>query len=257
MSRIVIHAGFHKTGTSSLQAGLDAARGALRPHAKIVLARGMEGLLHATRAYATLPEPLALAKVAARAEAFAQGLAGVKGRALILSAEELTGHLPGRAGIDSYAAAPALLAELTAALLRRFPRADLHLALTTRDAEPWLRSAHWEHVKSASMTEDYEGFAARLRPAADLAAAARAIADHLPHPVHAIPLETTPDLREALLRLALIPEDVIAALPPLPHRNAARPEALDDLLHINRTIPDRTARRDAKKARLRQAATKP
>ena len=45
-----------------------------------------------------------------------------------------------------------------------------------------------------------------------------------------------------------------AALPPLRHRNAARPSALDDLLHINRTISDRAARRDAKTARLRQAA---
>lgn len=250
MSRIVIHAGFHKTGTSTLQAGLDAARGALRPHAKIVLARGMQDLMHACRAYSTLPEPLSLAKVAARADAFARGIAGLKGRALVLSAEELSGHLPGRPGIDSYAAAPALLAELTAALARRFPRAAIHVALTTRAAEPWLRSAHWEHVRSAAMTEDAASFAARLRPAADLSAAAAAVAAVLPHPVHRLPLETTPDPRAALLRLAGVPEAALAALPPLEHRNAA----LDDLLHINRTISDRAARRDAKTARLRQAA---
>jgi len=167
MSRIVIHASFHKTGTSTLQAWLGAARGPLRPHAKIVPARGMQALLHACRACSTLPEPKSPAKVAARAEAFARGIAGLKGRALILSAEALSGHPPGRPGIDSCAAGFALPAELTAALARRFPR---------------------------------------------------------------------------------------AALPPLRHRNAARPSALDDLLHINRTISDRTARRDAKTARPRQAA---
>ncbi len=141
MSRIVIHAGFHKTSTSTLQAGLDAARGPLRPHAKIVPARGMQALLHACRACSTLPEPLSPAKVAAG----------------------------------------------------------------------------------------------------------------LPHPVHRPPLEATPDPRAALLRLAGVPEAARAALPPLRHRNAARPAALDDLLHINRTISDRAARRDAKTARPRQA----
>jgi hypothetical protein len=106
MSRIVIHAGFHKTGTSTPQAWLGAARGLLRPHAKIVPARGMQALLHACRACSTLPEPLSPAKVAARADAFARGIAGLKGRALILSAEALPGRPPGRPGIDSCAAAP-------------------------------------------------------------------------------------------------------------------------------------------------------
>ncbi|MGR3372544.1 MAG: hypothetical protein ACU0BC_02525 [Pseudooceanicola nanhaiensis] len=217
MSRIVIHAGLHKTGTSTLQAWLGAARGPLRPHAKIVLARGMQALLHACRACSTLPEPKSPAKLAARAEAFARGIAGLKGRALILSAEALPGRPPGRPGIDSCAAAPALLAELTAALARRFPRAAIPVALTTRAPGPWLRSAHREHVRSAGMTEDAAGFAARLR-------------------------------------LAGAPDTARAALPPLRHRNAARPAAPDDLLHINRTISDRAARRDAKTARPRQAA---
>lgn len=215
MSRIVIHAGFHKTSTSTPQAWLGAARGPLRPHAKIVLARGMQALLHACRACSTLPEPKSPAKLAARAEAFARGIAGLKGRALILSADALSGRPPGRPGIDSCAAAPALPAELTAALARRFPRAAI--ALTTRAPGPWLRSAHREHVRSAAMTEDAAGFAARLR-------------------------------------LAGAPDTARAALPPLRHRNAARPAALDDLLHINRTISDRAARRDAKTARPRQAA---
>lgn len=252
MSRIVIHAGLHKTGTSTLQAWLGAARGPLRPHAKIVLARGMQALLHACRACSTLPEPPSPAKVAARAEAFARGIAGLKGRALILSAEALPRHPPGRPGIDSCAAAPALPAELTAALARRFPRAAI--ALTTRAPGPWLRSAHREHVRSAAMTEDAAGFAARLRPGADLSAAEAAVAAGLPHPVHRPPLETTPDPRAALLRLAGVPDTARAALPPPRHRNAARPAALDDLLHINRTISDRAARRDAKTARPRQAA---
>ncbi|WP_370285179.1 hypothetical protein [Pseudooceanicola nanhaiensis] len=254
MSRIVIHAGFHKTGTSTPQAWLGAARGPLRPHAKIVPARGMQALLHACRACSTLPEPKSPAKVAARAEAFARGIAGLKGRALILSADALSGHPPGRPGIDSCAAAPVLLAELTAALARRFPRAAIHVALTTRAPGPWLRSAHREHLRSAAITEDAASFAARLRPAADLSAAEAAVAAGLPHPVHRPPLEATPDPRAALLRLAGVPDTARAALPPPRHRNAARPAALDDLLHINRTISDRAARRDAKTARPRQAA---
>ncbi|OWU85615.1 hypothetical protein ATO6_01400 [Oceanicola sp. 22II-s10i] len=252
--RAVIHAGFHKTGTTSVQTVLKEAQATLRPMVQVMMKAEMQDLLHAARGYSTWRDPLTLAKFATRADALVTGLKSLRRLPLILSAEELSGHMPGRDGIDDYGAAPDLMAELTAAILRRFPKAEVHVVYSTRAPESWLRSAHWEHVKSSSMTEDFDSFAARIGPAADLDAAARAVAARIaPAPVHCLPLEDTPAPAAAILSLAGLPADTIATLPPVPRRNAGRPELLAELLHINRTIPDRDARRDAKKARLRQA----
>ena len=49
--RIIIHAGFHKTGTTTVQKTLRANREDLRPHCRIILRPGMVALCEAARAY--------------------------------------------------------------------------------------------------------------------------------------------------------------------------------------------------------------
>ncbi|MDF1856726.1 sulfotransferase [Pseudooceanicola sp.] len=253
--RVVIHAGFHKTGTSSIQAALKANHPRLAAHVQVLLKPQLTALLHAARGYSTWRDPLTLAKFTSRAETLVAGLSGLKQRPLILSAEELSGHMPGRAGIDDYSAAPELMADLTAAILRRFPRAEIRLVYSTRSAESWLRSAHWEHVKSSSLTDDLATFSARLAGAADLNAAAETVAARIaPLPVTCLPLERSDDPVAALLQQAGVDPALSATLTPAKHRNAARPDALDDLLEINRTIANRDQRRELKQARLRRKA---
>lgn len=255
VTRIVIHAGFHKTGTSTVQATLRANRAVLKARARLVLGRGMAPLLSAARGYSTWRDPLSLAKVAARADALMADLPDPGQRTLILSAEELSGHMPGREGIDSYAAAGPLLGEVVRALRARFQDAAIAVVFTTRAAESWLRSAHWEHVKSSAMTEDFDSFAARMAGAADLGAEVARLAPQLaPVPVQSIALEgwATDPLgpTRPLLRLARVPARLIEAMTPVPRANAARPEALEALLEINRSISDPEARRAAKRACL-------
>ena len=49
--KIIIHAGFHKTGTTSLQQNLRANRAVLRPDIRLVLRPGMTALCESARAY--------------------------------------------------------------------------------------------------------------------------------------------------------------------------------------------------------------
>lgn len=249
---IVIHAGFHKTGTSTVQAFLKANRPHLKPHMAIVLKPRIRDVLHAARGYSTWRDPLTLAKFAHRIETVFAGLPGVRRRGLILSAEELCGHMPGRDGIDDYSAAPVLLTEIAHAAERIWGRPDLHFVLTTRARDAWLESSYWEHVKSSSMTEDFADYAARIGPGADLSEIAARVAQAVaPFPVHDIALDTGP--ADPILGLFDLPDATWAALTPVPARNARlAPETLQRLLEINRTISDRTARKLAKQALLQQ-----
>lgn len=214
---IVIHAGFHKTGTSTIQRFLKTNRAALKPHAVVVLKGRMEGLISAARGYSTWRDPLTLAKFATRADDLVQSLAHVKRRALILSAEELSGHMPGREGIDDYAAAADLMAELADAFRRHRDAPDLRLVYGVRDGGAWLASSYWEHVKSSSMTEDMDAYAARIGPI-DLSATAQSIARQTGLPLTLIALTDPHPLGPAgaLLDAAGLPT---GALMPEPPRN--------------------------------------
>lgn len=250
MSRaILIHAGFHKTGTSTVQRFLKSNRAALKPHAVVVLKGRMEALIAAARGYSTWGDPITLAKFATRADDLVQSLAHVRHRTLILSAEELSGHMPGRKGIRDYSAAAPLIAELAAAFHRHRNAPDLRLIYGTRDHDTWLASSYWEHVKSSSLTADYSDYAARIT--ISLPQTARDIAAQTNLPLLTIPLDTDHPLGPVgpLLDHAHIPTDGLTQEPKRNTRPA--PDILPQLLHINRTEPDRARRRALKQALLR------
>ena len=70
------------------------------------------------------------------------------GQCLLASSEDFSGHMPGNRKVADYGAAPAIAHSIVAALHRQFgPALDLTLLYTTRQAEPWLRSIHWQLAK--------------------------------------------------------------------------------------------------------------
>ena len=187
--RIVIHAGFHKTATSSVQQVLRDNRAALKPYLRSQLKWGMRDLLHAARGYSTWRDPLTLGKFARRFRALLEAQADMPRRTLCLSAEELSGHMPGRPGISDYGAAPILAAEMARAAAARFPEAETRFLYTVRAPESWLESAYWEHVKSSSLTESLDAFRDRMAGAADLAAVVERVRAAQPCPVEEAALE--------------------------------------------------------------------
>jgi len=259
--RIILHPGFHKTGTSSVQAILRANRALLKPHVALRLRWQMKDLLHAARGYSTWRDPLTLLKAEYRFDALLDALPRMPRRTLVLSAEELAGHMPGRGNLADYSAAPDLLETFTRSLRRRFPRAEIMVYLSTRDPADWIASAYWEHVKASSMTLDLATFTARYAPAADLDAVAETIARRLPCPVHHARLEACRDLplgpATPLLDLCALPPEVLAQITVPPPENQRLPaELLQALLDANRQhADDPEARRRAKTALLQQAGT--
>lgn len=254
--RIIIHAGFHKTGTSTIQATLRENRVAMKKHVALRLRWHMQDLVKATRGYSTWRDPLTLIKVQDRFAKMMNDLPGMPRRSLVISAEELAGHLPGRGDLDSYAAAPELLYTFWDIANSRYPEADIMLYLSTRAPEPWMASAYWEHVKASNMTLSFDAFHARYADAANLDDMVAEIASRVPAPVHHAALEDCRDLllgpADPLLDLCELPSELRASLVPVPHENTRLgDDVLHALLHANRLHEGAPAdKRNAAKAAI-------
>lgn len=266
MKPLVIHAGFHKTGTSSIQAFFRSNRKALAPHVAVVLKGDMEDLIRACRGYSKGRSGFDRAKVTLRAEALFAKLATRPKKALLLSAEELSGHMPGRPGTDDYGAAVDILGDLVRVAKTLMPKRAVTICLGTRQPDAWIESAYWEHVKSSSLTSGLEDFRAAFRPVSDLDGMVNKIlTGAMPDRILRMPLEKAPEdgLAAPILDLLDLPFGLRETLKPVAEKNRRDPPQMrEEFLRINREVTDRAERARMKKALRRgevpiDAETKP
>lgn len=252
MRRVIIHAGFHKTGTTHLQQTLRANRAALRPDLRLVMRPGMLALCEAARAYSKSRSGVDLGLVKYEAAELAQTL---EAQTVVLSSEDLSGHMPWRHGLRDYGAVPKLMAALAEAFALVAPAAKLHYLFTTRAAEPWLRSCYGQHLRAARMTMTEKEYLARFKRSADLDTILERVRAAVPaHPVTTARLEDLGARRlgpaDAVFDLLALPDALRATLHAVPQTaNTTPSQALrDGLLRLNRSsLSDtdlRRARRD-------------
>lgn len=261
MTRIVVHAGFHKTGTSSLQDYLRQHRASLSDRAAIYLKEDFPGVGHATRAFGLRPSLWRRWRFRRALRAFLAGIPD--GGQIFFSWEGFSGIMPGHRRpftglVSRYDRAAIPLAKITRdELRRRFgPRAEIVFLYTLRRRESWLRSV-WGHiVRSIQIKHDISEFLELMKdmPALEKAAAnlARALA---PTPVETAWLEDLSPLPQgpavAALRLIGLSEAEIAALPPARRSNTGNPPALSEaFLALNREISDKAELKRRKDALL-------
>ncbi|MBY6046086.1 hypothetical protein [Vannielia litorea] len=249
--RVVVHMGFHKTGTTSAQRFLRRSGKHLWPVMALGLRQQLEPVLFATRAFSTWRDPLSLEKLRLRFTAYLDGLELGRKRDLLLSSEELAGHMAGRTALPDYSAVPEIAEVIEACLLAQFPDARITFFFSLRAPGPWMQSAWAEHVKSSRMVLDFEEFCAANPAAADFAPVIEATRAVLNSPVETASLEDTAATpfgpATPLLDLMNVPQERRALLDPPQHMNQRRdPALLQALLELNRSDMDDTALKAAK-----------
>ena len=177
--RVLIHPGFHKTGTTSLQRGAEAEHAVLAPRLRLVLPHDIEPVNFAARRMSVGANAKRIAAFRAAVTEFAQGIDPGDPRPLLVSSEHLCGLLPGRKSVTTYAAAPELLGQMAEVLSDQLPNLSLSVWFTTRAPEAWLKSLYWQLLRSQRVTEGSEQFANRFRDAADLGAIVAMVAERL------------------------------------------------------------------------------
>lgn len=239
MVRIVLHPGFHKTGTSTLQRTLKTNRVALAGYAKILLTRDIQPLADATRAWSRSrkPDDLNAVEQAASAVMDTHGDGDVP---LLISSEDLCGHMPGRFDLQTYDAAPTLMARIDAGLRARAPDADIRFHFSTRSAQSWLASCHMQHVRYSRMDLSVLRYAKVYAASADLDAIVDQVAVALPDAqVSRKPLEDCTGRLGPLgpvLDLIDVPYKHRRTLEKLPPQNVSMaPELRRALVELNRS----------------------
>lgn len=242
MPRLIVHAGFHKTGTSSVQAFLRANRNVLSRHARIYMRPDLEPLCDASRSYSLKPNAAKLGNVAIAAEAFFDTLDNTDPRPILISTEDLSGYMPGRLGIQTYAAAATIAAHTGAAAYSTFgDNLDLTFFYSTRAPAPWLSSSYWQNLRASRLTDTAHAYATQFANAADFDAILADIAETVaPASVTTAALETTSSTPQGpatpLLDLLDISPDIHQTLIKPPSANVQSDLGLDDiLLAINRS----------------------
>ena len=263
--RVVVHPGFHKTGTSSLQSYLHRHRKAFAPWFDFY---GKDDFLQAgsaARIYAQKPFPWRLRAFRRRLDAFLAGIPDAP--VIVLSRETFSGAMPGHRRmlgglITGYErTAPRLGRQIVAALRARFgPDVAITFVYTARAREPWIRSVYGHLVRSIHLTEDFPAFRARFPTLADPEDAARAIARRIGvSDVHVFALEDIGAAREgpasAILDLLEVPHAVRDRLPPAGRANGGQSAKIEaTFLAMNRAggrKPDLKQRKDAILAKSR------
>ncbi|RFP88586.1 hypothetical protein DZK27_08930 [Rhodobacteraceae bacterium 63075] len=260
MTQVIVHAGFHKTGTTSLQDFFTQNRAALADHLAYY---GKQDFLEAgshARIYAQRPFPHRLWRFRRSFRAFLNQVPDHP--RILLSRETFSGGMPGHRTISgrlmqSYQRpARRLAAVIIAELRRRFgPGTEIVFFYTTRESESWIRSVYGHLLRSIRLTDDFDTFRSRFTGLMGPEAEAKALAHTLPVPVRAARLEDYADMPEgpaaALLDLLEVEEPLRAALRPVSPRNIANTAELQaEFLRLNREITENSKLKAAKQALL-------
>jgi hypothetical protein len=243
--QILLHPGFHRTGTSSMQHFLWLNREALAPYLTVRLTRHFKSVARLCTRYSVTQNPLDLTDMIGELDtAFAQEPVPT-GRNLLISSEMFCGEIPGHGPVMDYTATPTLIAYLAGYLVERFPDAQIKVILTTRTADDWLFSAYRHVLRRSRVTLTREEFALTYQAAADFDAILQDIAEAIePLDVLYLPLDhalqNTLGPGAALLDQLPLPDAIRDALKPVGiGAKGAEPHLWGQFLAMNRAeYPD-------------------
>ena len=169
MRRFIIHAGFHKTATSTVQKTLETHQDVLSPFVQLISRKKLKPTRKSAQVFSVKHDPVELGILQAM---FVEVLSELKPddpRPVLMSSEDFTGYLIGRHGIKDYRAAPAIAAALKDTLELVFgEKFELVFFYSTRN-EGWLESCHWQLIKNSEEQITLDAFREWYENAADFA----------------------------------------------------------------------------------------
>ncbi len=167
--RVLVHQGFHKTGTTTLQRTLAQNRNVLKDRVALLLPGDSMKAGFAARRFSVAPGRqtrrnfvIQLRKVLATVQPF-------DSRPLLISNEEFSGLIPGRKGIWAYDHTH-VLSRLLEREIRGMTNRPVRITFlfTTRNAEDWIKSTYWQNLRSNRIVQDLAEYGRFLERGSDL-----------------------------------------------------------------------------------------
>lgn len=236
--KVLIHPGFHKTGTTTLQRTLFVNRHALADTITFLTPDHTRDLSMLARRISIVPGRGKFAKLARAYVALLDSRQDIRSRPLLLSNEHLCGHIPGRNGVRSYHQAPHMLRALVQASMDYFgPDTEHYVYFTTRDAKAWCKSTFWQNIRYNRITTSLEDYEARELRDCDLGETVRQVREALPPEVQVISADVGEAAHplgalEHMLRLLDVNTDGLKAVRA---QNTQPPGGIEEILRLNRS----------------------
>lgn len=252
--RIIIHAGFHKTGTTTLQDTLSLNAGFLLPHVELYLRNGVliSSLSRAVLDFSGNRGKRTRDEVRAQAEIFFSLIDQKDPRPVLISSESLGGHFPGSSGVSKYAPAPLAIETIRDAWVSVSGTADGFETYYSTRRTGWLASCHWHRLKHSRSKISLEDYCETFASAADHASIIDDIRARIGvHAVHSVALEDMDHPIDPILEILNL-SHLRADLNIPPNANASLgDEAREKLLMLNRSNTWNRDYQQAKAAILR------
>lgn len=241
--RVIVHAGFHKTGSTSAQRYLLGNGKAIWPRCALVMPGKLrQGAAKMAVRYSRFESATLLEQFTEHLTATLREIDPGEKRTILISDENLAGRMPGRDDQADYHAAPTLMAQAEKAIKNVFGGdADVIFHFNTRDPKTWLRSTYRHNLLHSRLVLDWDEYAINVSP--DLQNTINTIAAAVSGRVQSAALEklTGPwGPAQPLIELINLPAHRLDQLLPHPTENRGPPEnVVADLLALNRSnLPD-------------------
>ena len=258
MTRVLLHPGFHKTGTKSVQQFLSANGPVIWPHAALILPDRIRAITQLAFASTRNPTADILALLGDEMRRFLATLSlsrkgGKPPRDIIISAENLAGPMP-RGDGPGYPALQAILTALTAALHDSAGAREVTIYLSLRDQQDWARSVHAHHARRLSglrLTDGVDQMTAALArfPLAQQAALTVPGATVLAADIATFAAQPF-GIAQPFVDFLRLPPDAVARLTPVQYLHRTDPALTDQVMALNRSALDDAALEQAKRALL-------
>lgn len=230
--RVVIHIGFHKTGTTTTQEVFRSNAKRLEPEVRIILRSDMSYAIWAARRAGASSLHRGMFRYLFR-KLFKRVLRSGGGpadpRPVLVSCETLAGVMPGLHDKWSYAAAPLLAADALEAVHQVYgENVSATIVCTVRSPETWTHSS-WQHLRNKGKTQlDLAAHTAMLGGQLDTVAWAQRVENAVaPTPVRVLALEEMTKLplfaAGPMLDLAGVDSAVISSLSAVNAQNVGKP----------------------------------
>lgn len=229
MTRIIIHAGFYKTGTTSFQRYFEVNAALFENKFYYCSKAQLSHAAIAAREFGTRPFWWRLRAFRRAFETVVTTLPDAD--VIVISREQFSGAMPGfktifgrRITSNATAAIP-LAKEINRALRRRFgENTCIEYLFTLREGESWVKSIYGHVQRSRTVTQDFATFRSSFPEKIDLLPEAASIAQAAnADDFHTSFLEDTSahplGPAKALIDLLALPTDFCEKLPPARHEN--------------------------------------
>lgn len=258
--RVILHPGFHKTGTKTLQRGLQENAALLAPALRVLFTNDILEATNAARRYSRRPERAALTFFQHELATVLETVDTKDTRPLLITSEDLSGHLPGKFGIAAYDASPKLVGAAVETFQMLWGQdAQIDIWYTTRAPQAWLQSAYYQVLRGSRLTKTLDAFTSEFARAAKLREIVEKTRAHVGAGirVHDAPLEMTGKaplgpLGTFLQTFGFPTTDVV-----LTRVQNIQPDGLaQELLDLNRSALDDAALAETKRRVIRTARAK-